>query len=309
MYITNSQKEMSAVKFMNVLAETKLKNNELTIGNFTLNGNKGIKNVIQYSNDECNLLGHAHEYTFPILDGEIQLSLQLYENVSSHYRLFCYSKCNNVSGMLFSINLTTEQDIEGSIFLTQKIKFSERLDGNTKLSQEFRRMKQRVFVSMLRKLNFEVTDNNDILLGIFDTKQSRFLNTTSSKFLSDFIMISLLKGHFMGNKGYELEIMPSYNNITEMFSSYDSTISKDNIPIKVHSQSNNRNIPLGLRYKVLERDNGKCKLCGRTPNDGVKLHVDHIAPFSLGGLTVLNNLQTLCSDCNIGKGNKSVKRF
>jgi 5-methylcytosine-specific restriction endonuclease McrA len=33
------------------------------------------------------------------------------------------------------------------------------------------------------------------------------------------------------------------------------------------------------------------------------LHVDHIKPWSLGGLTVDENLQTLCEPCNLGKSN------
>ncbi len=37
---------------------------------------------------------------------------------------------------------------------------------------------------------------------------------------------------------------------------------------------------------------------------GVKLHVDHIKPVSRGGKSVMSNLQTLCEDCNCGKGNK-----
>ncbi len=59
-----------------------------------------------------------------------------------------------------------------------------------------------------------------------------------------------------------------------------------------------------LRYDVLTRDNYKCVICGRSTSDKVKLHVDHIIPYSLGGETTLDNLQTLCSDCNLGKSNK-----
>jgi len=63
-----------------------------------------------------------------------------------------------------------------------------------------------------------------------------------------------------------------------------------------------RAIPLILRYKVLERDNGRCVICGASPrHKDIILHVDHIVPFSKGGLTTLDNLQTLCSDCNLGK--------
>jgi 5-methylcytosine-specific restriction endonuclease McrA len=35
----------------------------------------------------------------------------------------------------------------------------------------------------------------------------------------------------------------------------------------------------------------------------ITLHVDHIKPWSKGGETVPDNLQTLCSVCNIGKNN------
>jgi hypothetical protein len=67
----------------------------------------------------------------------------------------------------------------------------------------------------------------------------------------------------------------------------------------------NRTIPLKLRLKILSRDNFKCRVCGRTPalNPEVVLHIDHIVPFSKGGETVAGNLQTLCDQCNRGKGN------
>ncbi len=64
-----------------------------------------------------------------------------------------------------------------------------------------------------------------------------------------------------------------------------------------------RYIKLGLRHSVLKRDHYRCRACGAAPaNDpGVVLHVDHIRPWSKGGETVIDNLQTLCSLCNLGK--------
>lgn len=58
-----------------------------------------------------------------------------------------------------------------------------------------------------------------------------------------------------------------------------------------------------IRYAVLKRDKGRCVLCGRSAEDGIKLHVDHIKPVSIYPELYydINNLQTLCSDCNIGK--------
>jgi hypothetical protein len=62
-----------------------------------------------------------------------------------------------------------------------------------------------------------------------------------------------------------------------------------------------------LRYEVFKRDNYRCKICGRSnAEDGVKLHCDHIVPIAKGGLTELSNLQTLCQDCNLGKGTQDM---
>lgn len=67
-----------------------------------------------------------------------------------------------------------------------------------------------------------------------------------------------------------------------------------------------RDIPLGLRYFILKRDSFRCVVCGRSPatQHGVVLHVDHIAPWAKGGATVAANLRTLCSECNLGKGDR-----
>lgn len=64
-----------------------------------------------------------------------------------------------------------------------------------------------------------------------------------------------------------------------------------------------KNIDNKLRYAVLQRDNSTCQRCGanvhNTPD--VKLVVDHKIPVEHGGDTTIDNLWTLCSDCNGGK--------
>ena len=70
-----------------------------------------------------------------------------------------------------------------------------------------------------------------------------------------------------------------------------------------------RDIGLSLRYKVLSRDNFKCVRCGRSPatNPEVELHIDHKHPFSMGGKTTLENLETKCKECNLGKSNRHLE--
>ena len=59
-----------------------------------------------------------------------------------------------------------------------------------------------------------------------------------------------------------------------------------------------------LKVQVLMRDGNRCRLCGVECNDGLhNIHFDHIIPWSKGGETTLENLQVLCSDCNLAKGN------
>lgn len=61
-----------------------------------------------------------------------------------------------------------------------------------------------------------------------------------------------------------------------------------------------------IRWQVFQRDGWKCVACGRTSHDNAILHVDHILPRSLGGHDGIDNYQTLCNLCNLGKGNRDA---
>ena len=73
-----------------------------------------------------------------------------------------------------------------------------------------------------------------------------------------------------------------------------------------YAHKTKRDIPIGLRFIVLKRDNYKCCLCGASPakDPSVTLEVDHKVPWAKGGETTLDNLWTLCWDCNRGAGTK-----
>jgi hypothetical protein len=60
---------------------------------------------------------------------------------------------------------------------------------------------------------------------------------------------------------------------------------------------------LRLRFLVMSHDCFKCRYCGRSPavDPAVELHVDHLIPWAKGGATIFENLQTLCTKCNLGK--------
>ena len=75
----------------------------------------------------------------------------------------------------------------------------------------------------------------------------------------------------------------------------------------VRKEEDCREVRPGLRFRVFSRDKFACVACGRTPKiHNVVLHADHIVSVYDKGRTVLENLQTLCQDCNLGKGKTSI---
>ena len=71
------------------------------------------------------------------------------------------------------------------------------------------------------------------------------------------------------------------------------------------SKKPKRSISGRVRQNVFMRDNYTCQICGKTIDDGVTLHLDHIQPVSKGGSDEEDNLQVLCSQCNLEKHNRT----
>ena len=98
-----------------------------------------------------------------------------------------------------------------------------------------------------------------------------------------------------------LERFITYINKEEDISSEEAIKNLEVEPNTKHKTS--RTINWRLRFIIMRQDNFKCKNCGRTPatDPTIILHVDHIKAWANGGETGLENLQPLCSICNIGK--------
>lgn len=64
-----------------------------------------------------------------------------------------------------------------------------------------------------------------------------------------------------------------------------------------------RVIPTNVKVEVWKRDKGCCVICGSSKD----LHFDHIIPYSKGGSsTTAQNIQLLCSKCNLSKSDKII---
>lgn len=101
-----------------------------------------------------------------------------------------------------------------------------------------------------------------------------------------------------------------WNKALEEFVAFVNQEQNDivNYEVEVKSHRNvkrtKRDPSLSQRFLVLKRDNFCCVACGRSPATvaGLVLEIDHIFPWSEGGETIEENLQSLCFDCNRGKG-------
>jgi hypothetical protein len=102
----------------------------------------------------------------------------------------------------------------------------------------------------------------------------------------------------------------SWRSALELFIKYvnenktdveNQNINKPENALEIITRS--RTVGWRTRFLLMQRDNFKRRICGKSPSNGdqVKLVIDHIHPYSKGGVTEFDNLQTLCMVCNGGK--------
>lgn len=128
------------------------------------------------------------------------------------------------------------------------------------------------------------------------------LNTYSRRFGGWRSALSAFVNYINNNEDYDNDAQELMNGVVKSIQEENllENAKVDILPLRKTS----RDINLRLRFKVMQRDNFKCCACGASPAKypSVELHVDHIIPWAKGGETVIDNLQTLCSKCNLGKG-------
>lgn len=88
---------------------------------------------------------------------------------------------------------------------------------------------------------------------------------------------------------------------------------KENFPESVTSRNRMRrkHFPVWLKLAVHYRDKGTCVICRCDLTGLVRMqntiHIDHIIPLDLFGTNDPTNMQLLCADCNLTKGNRTTE--
>ena len=229
------------------------------------------------------------------------------------------------AGLRISSHIIDYSQITNDDLINDIISISKKNKTNTVTTAEYKKFGKFSIKVILKRFN--KWDNFLKKANLKSTGYKR--NTTDNELLLEIERIWVLLGRQPTstdiNKGISKYSLPTFSNrfgswrkalekFIEFINGDDSIINlnneekytiKDNLENNKIKRKTNRNINLRLRFIVFQRDNFKCKICGKSPaNDpNITLHVDHIIPWSKGGETNLNNLQTLCSNCNLGKGN------
>ena len=142
-----------------------------------------------------------HSYVFELHDGPLFLTVELCEN-GKHWRLFAFTDRRGqeaVGEMVFSLNLTLADDDEDELTLRQRLRMSTR-----GVSSEDRLAAAHKLASRLLDLGLDVTPERDITFPTFKARAGKFVGSSASAFIRQFVITAVVKGHYMANKGYML---------------------------------------------------------------------------------------------------------
>lgn len=229
----------------------------------------------------------------------IKFALPMYNRVST--MKFIVRKKKPVSDENLLIDLKETIKLVNSHTITMKV-YDEK--GNYNSSTIIRRFGSwNSALSLIDKpLNNKFHSEKELFDNIRDVWLIKGIQPTRRD-MDNHSMSKISSGSYMRHFG-------SWYNALDAFVQYMSDSESDILPINsndtkdVIKHKTNREPSDRLKVQVLMRDGNRCRLCGVECNDGLhNIHFDHILPWSKGGETILDNLQVLCRNCNLAKGN------
>ncbi|MFV0389056.1 MAG: HNH endonuclease [Pyrinomonadaceae bacterium] len=231
--------------------------------------------------------------------------------------------CLGESGLCFYFT-TTRYGIslkDYSLFHSYHLKYKEKIDmlvmeSNTSLSITFEDYKK--FALKPRKKLFDAMLNDNCWDIVYFSKMLEYPidNESISNLVRDYVTFYPVYANYVKiasgnpfNFNHQLNLLRKYliqyeeSAIETSDEDVDQTETFSEQHLLAIAEKKIRVMP-AMRWQVFQRDNWKCVACGRNSKNGVILHIDHIIPRSKGGMDKLDNYQTLCETCNIGKGNR-----
>lgn len=143
-----------------------------------------------------NLLSNSQEYILKTKGARIPISVQIYTNKRGQYMIYCYTN----RGALFSLNFNIARYYEEDVLLLRHhLKIS-----TIKLSPQQREANLQKILLLTEEEGLEI-DGKVVILGRYLYGEGVFKDKSFGQFLLDFVKLSIIKGHFMTNKGYAIK--------------------------------------------------------------------------------------------------------
>ncbi|MBC3802954.1 DEAD/DEAH box helicase [Acetobacterium fimetarium] len=248
------------------------------------------------------------EYTVSITDDEQEEMetysefVMVFDSNKNKFEIFIDKSLNNIPDKFADEKIEDEQiltwldkEIEEYFDLTQD-------DIGGKLKNELVKISRHLAQNGEAPIYHSFDERNDYNLD--EVAMQLMYKDAISKY-------TVLQNEFNKNGSLWKVFYRDYNRFKSAYDAVENRLVdiKINGPIKPEPPINeeiftdsNREPTKVIKEQVLRRDGYKCVCCGREKGKGVTLEVDHILPFSMRGITSVENLQTLCKECNKRKG-------
>ena len=143
----------------------------------------------------------------------------------------------------------------------------------------------------------------------YNRKVNYYLSTEKNEKIKSLYLDGLSAQEIKDNLGLKVSIrqlqrwLKDWGIIRTKADSFRNAVKRGRVKYRTNPNKIKRNtLRKKLRFQILIRDNFACVLCGNTAKES-RIEVDHIDNNKNNNIE--SNLQTLCEDCNKGKGYSS----
>jgi hypothetical protein len=234
-------------------------------------------------------------------DHEVRQLLLVFDNEKESYERF--------------IQNLTKQNIKD--FAEIDVSFEDKLDQLEKWKQEYFKSSEEYIGGNLLRNIFHIArhvaqnDGEQPRWFDFDERKNHNLDELARKFieadLGSKAKNEQLKAEYEKIDRYWNVIYSNYNRFKEQYDACENRILNpppEIKPPKKPIEDDEVELTEETKRLVKERDGKRCLCCGEEKSS--VLQVDHIKPRYYGGAHSLDNLQTLCRQCNQIKGTETI---
>lgn len=190
-------------------------------------------------------------------------------------------------------------------FYPNKSQYKEQIQKLKILIEELETLKEAKVIIDNYKKDYEQYIKN-VPVYVLENDEDGFYSRLGLAIIDEAILNVEYKFTYTSNGGMSqrsFTVSMNEENIIQLINTLENKLSMEALAKEQRAMMTTK-----LRTLIKERDNFTCCQCGNSTNTepNLLLEVDHIIPIAKGGLTVEDNLQTLCWKCNRSKGAKLI---